>query len=128
MSAIYNWQDVEQSIYCIRLTGGWDWNAYHEAIEAAYQDITAKEYPVDVIVWFETGLPHGNALPHLQRLSVLYYANPRHTLFINNASTLIEATLWSVANHKNWEMPIFVKSMPDALDYLHAQRQAHHIA
>ncbi|MEM6285010.1 MAG: hypothetical protein AAF787_22655 [Chloroflexota bacterium] len=118
MPLVSEWDNAEQTVYRIEVSGKWDWNALTSDVLDVYQEIGRIEHDVDFILAFLSPLPAGDALHHLMYIGGKQPANLKRTVFVNGAGGLLVALVDTIARSKGFDGPKFVRSVDEARLYL----------
>ena len=111
------WDNPEKTAYLIELKGTWTWTDFDVAIDQSNREIATQPTKVDVILWFDSEMPAGNAMMHLRRAGGSQPPNAYRTVIVHN-SKFLETLIRTVVRSKRWDGPALVKTLEEARDLL----------
>ena len=119
MSGILSvWDNEEKSTFRMELGSGWTWEYYIEAIDEAHATIAAEDHDVNLIMWFQTRLPPGNAMEALKHSGGTQPPNLRHTVMVNTSTRFLDILITNTDRKNKWVGPKIVTTLEDARNYL----------
>lgn len=119
MSTIVSvWDNEEKTCFRMELGSGWSWEQYIEAVDEAHAIIAEQDHDVNLIMWFQSRLPPGNAMDALKHSGGTQPPNLRHTVMVNESTRFLDILITNTDRKHGWAGPKIVTTVEDARDYL----------
>lgn len=107
------WDNQDRTIYCVELNADWTWEEFDQIIDDIYGMLDRYGKDVDFILCFNSDLPLGNAVVHLEKGGT-QPPNIKRTVFVNHAGPLLNQFVRRADRQNGWDGPEFAPTIEDA--------------